>query len=137
MDFLIENIDGIVVVIYCFIIGIVIAFAISLVTKSIYGRLVDALVRNLANSPDNAKTLDEIGIKKNFLLDSALSQKTLLSSLIKSDDGIRFYILPEKQKKAQSLFGTEKLSLWSIVIAVLLFAVIFILFHYAVPKFLN
>ncbi len=137
MDFLIENIDSILIVVYCFIIGIVIAFAISLATKSIYGKLVDALVHNSANSPDCAKTFEELGVKNNFIISSALSHKTVLSSLINSDDGIRFYILPEKQKKAQSLFGKEKLSVWSIVIAVLLLALIFLLFHYAVPKFIK
>ncbi len=143
MDFLVENIDGIITVVYCIIIGIIIAFAASLITRAVYGKLVNALIKSGADSEINAKTFSEMGIKKNFLLLYAMSHKTTLASLISSDsdklpaEERHYYILPEHQIKAQGLFGTEKLSPLSLAIAVLLFALILIIFQYAVPKFIK
>lgn len=142
MGILVENINSIITVIYCFIIGIIIAFVISLLTKGIYGKFVDALIKNEANSEQTAKTFTELGIKNNIILCIALSHKTTLSSVISCDDkkteikNRRFYILPERQIKAQGIFGTEKLSLVSLAVAVLLFAGILILIQYVLPRFM-
>lgn len=141
MDFLAQNIDSILIVVYCFIIGIMIAFVYSLTTKAVCGRLVDALVKAGAESPEKAKTLGELGIKKNVILNLAFSRRTTLSSLIGADgDGEitdkRFYILPEHQIKAQGLYGAEKLSPISIVAAIVLFAALLFVFHYVVPRFI-
>ena len=143
MNTLYENIDSIIIIVYCILIGIVAAFAISLITRSIYGKFVDALIRGEANSKDKAKTFSELGLKCNFLIVTALSRKTILSSLISCDnkeqeaEKRRFYILPEHQVKAQALYGIEKLSPLTVVIAIILLAAIFVFFQYAVPKLFN
>lgn len=143
MDFIFENIDSIILVIYCFIVGVVIAFALSLITKGVYGRLVDALVKHGAESPESAVTLKDINIKSSRLLLYALSNRTALSSLVlcvNSEAELgnrRYYIEPQHRIKAQALFGAEKLSPLSLVIAVMLFAIILLLFQYVVPKFIS
>lgn len=141
MDHIIENLDSIIVVVYCFIIGIVIAFALSLITKGVYGRFVDALVKNGADSPDSARTFDDIKIKNNFLLSLALSRRTTLSSLVScandGEENKRYYIAPQHRIKAQALYGIEKLSIVSLIIAVVLFVAVLLLFNYVVPKFIS
>lgn len=143
MDHIFENLDSIIVIVYCFIIGIVIAFALSLITKGVYGRFVDALVKNGADSADNAKTLEEIKIKGNTLLSRALSRRTTLSSLVScnnkdsAEKERRYYIAPQHRVKAQALYGIEKLSIVSIIIAIVLFAVILMLFNYVIPQFIS
>ena len=141
MDFLAENINSILIVVYCFIIGIMIAFIYSLTTKAIYGKLVDALVKAEADSPEKAKSLSELGIKDSFILRLALSRRTTLSSLVSSTgdgeiNGRGFYVLPEHQIKAQGLYGIDKLSPLSVIIAIVLFAIILFVFHYVVPRFI-
>ena len=142
MDQILENLDSIIIVVYCFIIGIVIAFALSLITKGVYGRFVDALVKNGADSPDTARTLNEIKIKNNRLLSHSLSHRITLSSLVSCTNGDaeendrRYYIAPQHRIKAQALYGIERLSIASLVIAIVLFAVILLLFNYVVPKFI-
>jgi len=141
MSYIIENINSIMVVVYCLLGGMIVAFAVSVVTRRIYGRLIDAIIEAEANSPDSAKTLEELGVKSNFLLNRALSKKTVLSSLVSGDsdkapvESRRFYILPEHQIKAQGLYGAQKLSPAALVGAVVLFAVILLFFQYLVPNF--
>lgn len=143
MDHIIENLDSIIVIVYCFMIGIVIAFALSLITKGIYGRFVDALVKNGADSSDSAKTLDEIKIKGNALLSHALSHRTTLSSLVSCDNKSsaekerRYYIAPQHRIKAQALYGIERLSIVSVIVAIVLFAVILMLFNYVIPQIIS
>ncbi len=139
MSVFIDNIDSIILIIYCIVIGIIIAFVYSLITKSIYGRLVDALVKASAENEASARSLGELGVKNNPLISLALKRKTVLSSLISCDDETadiekkRFYILPEHKLKLQSIYGREKLSLKSIVITVILLAVLFVVFQYVIP----
>lgn len=143
MDFILENIDSILTVVYCFLVGIIVAFVISLFTKGIYGKLVDALVRHGADSPDTAKDLKELGVKNNPLLDNALRRRTTLSSLVScanSDSDVserKYYILPQHRIKAQAIYGRDKLSPISTVIALVVFVAVLLLINYAVPKFIS
>lgn len=143
MNLLPENIDGILTVVYCFLIGIIVAFVISLFTKSVYGKLVDALVKYDADSIDSAKTLKEIKIKRNLMISHALSRRTTLSSVIScansdaDESERRYYILPEHKIKAQTIYGRESISPISIIVAVVIFAVILILLEKVIPKFIS
>ena len=138
-----ENIDSIITVIYCFLIGIIIAFVISLFTKGIYGKFVDALVKHGADSSDTAKTLAEINIKGNPLIYRALSHRTTLSSVVTCSNGDaevserRYFIAPQYIVKAQAIYGRDKLSPVSIIVALVIFAAILLLLQYTVPKFIS
>ncbi|MBR6633753.1 MAG: hypothetical protein IKL05_05575 [Clostridia bacterium] len=142
MNIFVENIDSIIIIIYCILIGIVIAFIASLLTKGIYGRFIEAMLSNSCDCEVNAKTLDELGIKKSILLINALQRRTTLSSLVSCDDEKlkaeyrRYYILPEHQIKAQGIFGTERLTPLTLAVTVILFAIIIILLQFVVPKIL-
>lgn len=140
MDFFVDNFEGIIVVLYCLLLGMTIAFAVSFFTRAVYGKFVDALIKEAADNEVSAKTLSELGLNKNFLLVHALSRRTTLSSLVSCDnhklkaDERHYFILPENQIKAQSLFGTEKFAPLTLLTAILLFVIIVVVYVYFVPK---
>lgn len=119
------------------------AFVASLVSRRIYGRLVDSIIKADADSVESAKTLAELGIKSNAFLRRKLSKKNVFTSLVFSDNDKvevekrRFYITPEHQIKAQGLYGAQKLSPAAIVGAVVLLVIILVFFRYVVPRFFN
>ena len=143
MEYIADNIDSVIVIVYCVLIGIVIAFIFSLLTRTVYGKFIDALVRENASSEASAKALSELGIKNNFMLLFALEHKTTLSSLISCDnakdnkENRRYYLKPENQIKAQGIYGRDKMTPISVGVAVLLIVVIAIFLHYAIPKIFN
>lgn len=142
MNILAENIDSIIIIIYCILIGIGVAFVAALITKGIYGKFIEALLSASCDCEVNAKTLDELGVNKSFLLMRALRHRTTLSSLVSCDDEKlkaeyrRYYILPEHQIKAQGIFGTERLTPLTLAVTVILFAIIVVLLQFVVPKIL-
>ena len=127
-----ENINSIMIVVYCILGGLIVAFVVSLLGRGIYGRLVDAIIKADADSVESAKTLDELGVKSNAFLRRKLSGKNVFTSLVSSDNDKvtvekrRFYIASEHQIKAQGLYGIQKLSPVTIVGAVVLFAIILV-----------
>ena len=143
MEYIADNIDSVIVIVYCVLIGIVIAFIFSLLTRTVYGKFIDALVRENASSEASAKALSELGIKNNFMLLFALEHKTTLSSLISCDnpkdnkENRRYYLKPENQIKAQGIYGRDKMTPISVGVAVLLIVAIAIFLHYAIPKIFN
>lgn len=143
MTYLTENINSIMIVVYCILGGMIVAFVASLLSRRIYGRLVDAIIKADADSAESAKTLDELGVKCNAFLRRKLSGTNVFTSLVSSDNDKvtvekrRFYIAPEHQIKAQGLYGIQKLSPVTIVGAVVLFAIILVFFQYIVPRFFN
>lgn len=140
MDVIFNNLDSIAFIIYCLVIGIICAFVSSLFTRGVIGKLVDRLIEEAADNPINAKTLDELGVKCGFILRYALTHKTVLSCLVSCDDEKEalekrhLYIFPENQIKAQSLYGRQKLSPWSIVVAIVLFSAMLVLVNLIVSK---
>ena len=50
MEYITDNIDSVIVIVLCILIGIVIAFIYSLITRGIYGKFIDSLVKQNAES---------------------------------------------------------------------------------------
>lgn len=129
--------NTLILIIYCLTGGIVIAFIWSLITKIIYGKLIDALVREDCENEQTAKGLEELRIKKNFLLSFSLREGKTLSKLISRAEGERYYLLPEKKLKAQCLYGRERVSIITVITTFLLFAAIMVICTYLVPLIFN
>ncbi len=143
MEYLIQNATSIINILYCIIIGLAAAFTISVLIRKIYGKFIDALLKNEAESETEAKTLEELGIKNTFFLNRALSRKTVLSSLISCDNDAlpvkerRFFLLPKNQIKALGLFGSEKLSPMTILVSVVLFILLILICQYIIPTIIK
>lgn len=128
--------DTIIFVVYSITVGIVVAFIWSLLTKAIFGRLVDALIKNGAESEATAKTFDELGIKPNRIILFSLDEKRTLGRLIKKS-GEGYFLPPETRLKAQSLYSCEKITPITVIVTFLLFAAIILLCNYVIPLIMN
>lgn len=124
--------DTLIFVIYCLTVGIVLAFLWSLVTKAVYGKLIDALIKNECETPESAMTLEELDIKRNLLIDRALTKNRALDRLLKEENG-RFYLPAENKLKAQCLYGRERISVVTLIVAFLMFFAVVMICNYVIP----
>ncbi|MBQ7897114.1 MAG: hypothetical protein IJ323_01690 [Clostridia bacterium] len=124
--------DTLIFVIYCLTVGIVIAFVWSLITKAVYGKLIDALIKNECETPDSAMTLDALGVKNNLLLSRALTKNRALDRLVKEENG-HYYLPVENKLKAQCLYGKERVSVVTVIVAFLLFFAVVMICNYVIP----
>lgn len=124
--------DTLIFVIYCLTVGIVLAFLWSLVTKAVYGKLIDALIKNECETPESAMTLQELDIKRNLLIDRALTKNRALDRLLKEENG-RFYLPAENKLKAQCLYGRERISVVTLIVAFLMFFAVVMICNYVIP----
>ena len=127
--------NTLILIVYCLCGGIFLAFVWSVITKAVYGKLIDELIKNECEDLLSAKTLDELGVKKNFLLANALKKNHSLDRLLCVDNS-RYYLPKEKKLKAQCLYGREKISLVSIIVTFLLFIAIVLACNYIIPNIL-
>lgn len=129
--------DILIFAIYTFSCGIVVAFVLSLITKALYGKLIDALVKNDCESENSAKSFEELGVKNNFFIDFSMKKNRALSRLVqKSEDG-KLFLPPENKLKAQSLYGSERISPLTIAVIVLLFVAVVLVCRYVIPFVMN
>jgi hypothetical protein len=124
--------DTIIFIVYSITAGIVIAFIWSLLTKAIYGKLVDALIKFEAEDEESAKTFEELDVKESPLFAYSLNEKRTLGRLIKKCDK-GYFLPPEAKLKAQSLYSGEKLTPISIIVTFLLFILIIFLCNRILP----
>ena len=124
--------DTLIFVIYCLTVGIVLAFIWSLITKAVYGKLIDALIKNECETADSAMTLEELGVKMNLLLSLGLAKNRALDRLLKVENG-HFYLPVENKLKAQCLYGRERISIVTVIVAFLLFFAVVLICNYVIP----
>ncbi len=129
--------NTLILIIYCLTYGIVAAFIWSLITKAIYGRLIDELIKNECESENSAKTLDELSIKNNFILSASLKNGRALNKLLTKAEGERYYLSPENKLKAQCLYGRERVSILTVIFTFILFGAVLAICTYVVPLIMN
>lgn len=110
-------------------IGATLASIAVFFNKNIIGRVVRALISAGANDPESAKTLDELGMSRNFFVKRALSGGGALRKLVnEADDRVialpdgstyferdkkldvrtaRFYISEEKRVRAEIRYAKK------------------------------
>ena len=125
--------DTLILIVYCLCGGILLAFVWSIITKAIYGKLIDELIKNECEDLLSAKTFEELGIKKNFLIENALKKNHTLDRLL-CEDNSRYYLPKENKLKAQCLYGRERISVVSIIVTFLLFIAIVLVCNYIIPN---
>ena len=129
--------DTLITIIYCLTGGIVVAFIWSLLTKAVYGKLIDALIKNECESEESAKTLEELSIKLNFIMSASLKKGRALDRLLSKTEGERYYLAPENKLKAQCLYGRERVSVLTVIFTFLLFGAVLAICTYIVPLIMN
>lgn len=127
------DIRTITAIIYCITGGITLGFILSLITRLFVGPFVSSILNSDAKDEDSAKTLEELKVKRGVLLSLFIKNSSTLKRIVSSDSEKeplskrRFWIAEEYTKKAKSLYGTEKISLLSILIFALLLALVVLL----------
>ncbi len=131
---------------WCIYGGILIAALYIGYQKSVVGRLVRALIEKGCDSPENALTLEQLGLEKHARIRAALKPKSTLSHMISAvfpstfDDtkntfdfsATRFYLSDEKKEKA-ARYCSEGSFLLTLLFAVLGGLIIVLLGYILVP----
>ena len=142
--------------------GVFLALLFTLFQRCVIGVFIRRLIQSNSFSPDNAKTLDELGIKKNVFVFSALKRrKSLLNSLTLSREeatftaeeadaakekkrrvkrdikSLHFYIPDSRRKKAEALFCDKSLNPILVVLSFLLLLAAMLLLIKLIPNIIN
>jgi hypothetical protein len=88
-------------------IGIIIACIAMAYHKKVLGAIVRKMIALEALSPEAAKTSEELGYKKNFLIKNALERSTSLRSVIKCVEEEEFLLAQAEAKAQQEQDGAE------------------------------
>lgn len=141
-------------VIWSLFIGIVIGALSIWYLKKILGTLVRALLKDGADSTDNAKTLRELGLKSSVFFRIALREKSTYRKIVHiaetgqpaadnnkrkklNIDSWKFFI-PEKTKyRADTLYNTKGSSILTALLAVLAFFIMVLFLFWIIPNFIQ
>lgn len=162
MDGLIENIfnfSGLNLIIWSLYIGILLATVFSYYQKRIVGGFVRHLMKNGANTPDNALTLAQLGYSKHPAIRRELSKPGPLRKMVwevddnyrMGENGVlycarekaldlnlgRFYIPEEKRIEAELRYEGKGNDLFAVIISVAVFFVIAVLACIWLPTILE
>ncbi len=129
--------DTLIFIIYTFLGGILLAFLSSLLSKALYGSLINGLIKNDAADEISAKTLDELSLKSNKLLLFALKHNKSLKKLVFVTDENRYYLPTQNRLKAERLYLKEKTSLLTILIIIVLIIAVHLLCDRVIPFIMN
>lgn len=88
-------------------IGIIIACIAMAYHKKVLGAIVRKMIALEALSPEAAKTSEELGYKKNFLIKNALERSTSLRSVIKCVEEEEFLLAQAEARAQQEQEGAE------------------------------
>jgi hypothetical protein len=140
------NSSSMLVVILGLAVGMLIAIILSLIFKSVSGKVVKALVSCGARDADSAKTVEELGLGKVKFLKSVLKPGSALYKAIActSDEekkldynSARFYLPEEKRISAEVRFAEEKHPVRTGVLAVLLVTAVAVFAIFIIPELLT
>ena len=101
------------------------------------GRLVRALIKIDATSPESAMTPEELGIKITPALKNSLRSGTSFSqTVLKTEDG-RYYISAEKLDMAKSKYRGKDTSVIFVFICILVLFVVTLALNYILPDMIE
>ncbi|MBQ3081450.1 MAG: hypothetical protein IJC49_03255 [Clostridia bacterium] len=104
---------------WCFAAGLMIACVYGFYAKCVIGKLIRGLAREDACDEHSAVTLNSLGCG-GPLFGFALRKGTALSeSVIATEDGERYYLLPEAKEKMLAKYGANSSTLISLVVTLL------------------
>ena len=110
-------------VIWPLIIGAFLAVIISHFNKRTVGILVKRLLDSKANTPENAKKLNDLGLGKKAYLKYALRPKSTLRGIIFAEKDA-YYIPEETEYRAETVYKPDGSSLLTVFSAFVFFLII-------------
>lgn len=112
---------------WCFAAGLLAACVYGFYAKCVIGKLIRGLAREDAVDEESALELKKIGCGS-FIFKLALRKGSSLSeSVIATENGKRYYLLPESKDKMLSKYGANSGSLLSLVLTLLVALVVAII----------
>jgi hypothetical protein len=142
--------DTVRTVILAFAVGILLASLAAFYHKNVPGAIVRSILRASATDPENAKTLEELGLSKNFFFRYELRHNVTLKKLIiavtsveKTENGeeeytvTRYYIPEEKKFIADTRFEKKGSGPAGLLLGILLIAALTVLLIRLVPVVLS
>ena len=146
MEALVENIfnlSGLNMIIWCMYVGIVLATVYSYYQKQIIGGFVSKLRQSGANTPETAKSLEELGYLHHAAIRRELSKPAPLRKMVweaedehqEGEDGVifctrqnkldlntgRFYVPEEKRIEAELRYEPKGNDLLAVIMSVVVF----------------
>ncbi len=120
-----------------FIVGIILALIVQLISQKLYGKFLKTLNDLGANDELFSKTLEDIGYENNKLIKYALSHRTSVSFIVEKvtdeKSEIRYYIPEEHVKKAESLYRSDSFTLVTVLVSVACLVAVFFICKYIIP----
>lgn len=136
-DFTSENgVPSIALVIWCIYLGIMIAVVLSLVSRVYSHRLVAALIRSGAQSPDTAKSFGALNLRKNLIYRYIIRKNSPLRKYIKYN-GSEMYIPEDRRIGAELRFSEERHPIMTLVFSAIVFFIAASLVIIYLPQFLD
>ena len=111
-------------ILWMILIGVTVAAIVALVMRRSLGSFVRKLLASGADTPENAKTLSDLGVRPNGYIRSCLKGRGPLTAVVSGteDDPPRYYIPDKSVPLAKSKFKKESFSLPLIIVCALLLA---------------
>ncbi len=131
-------------VLWSMFIGIVIGALAIFYNKKIGGAVVRKLFDEKSTDPSTAMTLTQMGLQKNFLIRFALRRGSGLRKVVlsveedaKVTDETAFYLPEEKYPRAALQYDNNGTSIFTVFLAVILFAVMILIIRALMPDMLQ
>ncbi len=120
-----------------FIIGIIAALIVQLITQKLWGRFLRDLNESGAHDELFSKTLAELGWENKKTIKYALSHRTSVSFIVEKvvdENGVERYYIPEEHvKKAESLYRSDSFSLATLLLGAACLIAVFFICKYLIP----
>lgn len=157
--------DSTEVILWSAFIGVILATIAMFCHKYFLGTFVSKLVKEGADSPESAKSLEELSFKHNFVIKSAISDGKPLRKMLgyrlgeetfedpfaplprkkKGKHGFsrkdlseaKFYLLPEKKHQATTRFDAKGSGPVTLIVCLVLIVAAFFLFKDIIPGLLE
>ena len=126
--------DYLIFIIYAISGGILLAFISTLILKALLGSFISALIDKNATDILSAKTLEELGVKRNKLLLFIIKNNATLKRLVFATEGNKYYLPSENKLKAEHLYLKEKISVATLVIIVVLIIAVYLICDRVIPN---
>ena len=141
-----EFVKSVDTIVWCAFGGIVLGAALSLYFKDVLGAFIRSLIKEGANSPENALVLEKTKFAKNPFVRLAIKNGTykrvLKHTCIDDDSKLKtsqvvlkqgYYIPPELIYEAENIFSKNGTNLLTLVLTVIAFLVVAILSLIFIP----
>ena len=121
-------IGGFIDIVLCGLVGFALAMIVMYYCKIIAGKGIRLLLENKAFSPEDAKSLSELGIDKNVKFHASRLEKSVPQSNIcvaVGDEPKRYYIPEDKRSRAERTYTVNEKPFGMTVVSIIIIAVVF------------